>query len=214
VRLTDDTPLLLEESHGEGRTVVFTSTLDNVANDFPLHAAFVPFVAETARYLAGAEQQAGSRLVDALMTLRSAERRAGASTAVEVVDPEGRHPLSLQQAATADSFRMTEAGFYQFRLADGRQDVVGVNPDRRESDLTPIPRDTLALWQGGATGRTAGGHATTGSPAGPEKVREPLWRYVMLLVLLAALAESFLAGRYLGTAREEDATAPEIREAL
>src|SRR5262249_50914490 len=40
-RLNDGTPLLYEKRVGEGRAVVLTSTLDNISNDFPLHASFV-----------------------------------------------------------------------------------------------------------------------------------------------------------------------------
>ena len=36
---------------GEGRVLVFASTFDNISNDFPLHASFVPFVEQTAQYL-------------------------------------------------------------------------------------------------------------------------------------------------------------------
>ena len=42
---------LAEQRVGEGRLLVFTSDLDNQWNRFPLSPAFVPFVAETARYL-------------------------------------------------------------------------------------------------------------------------------------------------------------------
>ena len=34
------------------------------------------------------------------------------------------------------------------RLANGRHEVIGVNADRRESDLDVIPEDVLALWRG------------------------------------------------------------------
>ena len=67
---------------------------------------------------------------------------------VEVVDPDGRRPLSLKEATTAQSYQLTQAGFYQLRLANGRQDLIGVNADRRESDLDVIPDETLALWRG------------------------------------------------------------------
>ena len=67
---------------------------------------------------------------------------------VEVTDPEGKRPLTLGEAASAQSFQLTEAGYYQLRLADGRQDEVGVNPDPKESNLDVIPDDVLALWQG------------------------------------------------------------------
>ena len=72
VRLGDQTPLLLEKRIGEGRVVLLTSGLDNLTNDFPLHPAFVPFIEQTARYLAGSERQGGARTVDAYLDLRNA----------------------------------------------------------------------------------------------------------------------------------------------
>src|SRR5579864_210482 len=60
VRLGDQTPLLLEKRIGEGRVVLLTSGLENITNDFPLNAAFVPFIEQTARYLAGSERQGGA----------------------------------------------------------------------------------------------------------------------------------------------------------
>ena len=83
--------------------------------------------------------------MDAYLELRNA--RNGAQ-GVEVTDPEGKRPLTLGEAASAQSFQLTEAGYYQLRLADGRQDEVGVNPDPKESNLDFIPADILALWQG------------------------------------------------------------------
>ena len=199
VRLGDQTPLLMEKRLGEGRIVLLTSGLDNLTNDFPLHPAFVPFIEQTARYLAGSERQGGARSVDAYLELRTAKERA---QGVEVTDPEGKRPLTLGEAASAQSFQLTEAGYYQLRLADGRQNVVGVNPDPKESNLDVIPADVLALWQGKGDGQ--GQDAAAGSgPAPPKKTPESLWWYVMLLALLAALAESALASRYLGTQREE-----------
>ncbi len=126
VRLGDQTPLLLEKRLGEGRVVLLTSGLDNLTNDFPLHPAFVPFIEQTARYLAGSERQGGARPVDAYLELRNAKEKG---QGVEVTDPEGKRPLTLGEAASAQSFQLTEAGYYQLRLANGRQDEVGVNPD-------------------------------------------------------------------------------------
>ena len=62
-RLTDQTPLLLEKKIGEGSVLLFTSGLDNLTNDFPLHPIFVPFVEQTALYLSGTEHRSGSRVV-------------------------------------------------------------------------------------------------------------------------------------------------------
>jgi hypothetical protein len=118
-----------------------------------------------------------------------------------VIDPAGRRPLSLKDAATAQSFRLTDAGFYQIRLANGRQDVVGVNPDRRASNLDVIPADVLALWSGHAQEPQA--PSTAAGPAPEENKPFSLWWYVMVLTLAAALLESWLASRYLGVQHSE-----------
>ena len=202
VRLSDQTPLLLEKRIGEGRVVLLTSGLDNLTNDFPLHPAFVPFIEQTARYLAGSERQGGARVVDAYLELRNAKERG---QGVEVTDPEGKRPLTLGEAAAAQSFQLTEAGYYQLRLANGRQNEVGVNPDPKESNLDVIPGDVLALWQGngGQSTEEARAPGSVNAPATPQKIPESLWWYAMVLVFAAAVAESVLASRYLGTQREE-----------
>src|SRR5260221_5118193 len=90
-RLSDQTPLLIEKKIGEGRVLLFTSGLDNITNDFPLHPIFVPFVEQTALYLSGTERRSGSRAVDSFLELRSSKEQ---SVGVEVVDPDGHRPLS------------------------------------------------------------------------------------------------------------------------
>jgi hypothetical protein len=202
VRLADQTPLLLEKRIGEGRVVLLTSGLDNLTNDFPQHPAFVPFIEQTARYLAGSERQGGARPVDAYLELRNSREQA---QGVEVTGPEGKRPLTLGEAASAQSFQLTEAGYYQLRLANGRQDEIGVNPDPKESNLDVIPGDVLALWEGkrGQSSEAAANPNKIPGPATPTKTPQTLWWYVMLLVFACALAESVLASRYLGTQREE-----------
>jgi hypothetical protein len=197
-RLTDQTPVLLDKKIGEGRVLLLASGLDNLSNDFPLNPIFVPFAEQTARYLSGTESRSGSRLVDSYLDLRTAKEQA---VGVEVIDPNGRRPLSLKEATTAQSYQLTQAGFYQLRLANGRQDVIGVNPDRRESNLDVIPDETLALWRGN-TSSAAEQASATGQT---QQKSQPygLWWYLMLLALGAAIAESLLASRYLATQREE-----------
>jgi len=197
-RLTDQTPLLLEKKIGEGTVLLFTSGLDNITNDFPLHSAFVPFIDQTARYLSGTEQRSGSRLVDSFLELRTSKEQ---SVSVEVIDPDGHRPLSLREAASAQTYQLTEAGFYELQLASGRHDVIGVNADRRESDLSVIPDDVLSLWRGNPSGGAE--QASAGSVTKEETKPYSIWWYIMILVLAAAVAESLLADRYLGIQQEE-----------
>ena len=202
-RLADGTPLLLDKQMGQGHVLVFASGLDNVTNDLPLHPAFVPFVDQSARYLSGVERLGGARIVDSFVQLRSVTNAVGSQGAsVEIVGPDGRRPLSLQEEATAQSFRLTRAGFYQIRFANGRDALIAVNPDRRESGLDLIPQDVLKLWSGSGSADVA---ATQGAATGAEEKKNAysLWWWVMLLILIAAVAESVVASRYLGTQREE-----------
>ncbi len=200
VRLQDQVPLLLEKAVGEGRVMLFTSGFDNLTNDLPLHPVFVALVERMIRSLSGGEAHSGPRQVDDLIELRTAKEQG---VGVEVIDPSGGRPLSLQEAASSRSYPLAQAGFYEVRLANGRRDVIAVNPDRRESDLTPISDDVLALWRGGATPGTAPAAALTARAAPLAPVPRSLWWYAMLCVLAAVLAESVIGGRHLATLRDE-----------
>jgi hypothetical protein len=195
-RLTNQVPLLLEKQVGEGRVLVFASTFDNIANDFPLHASFVPFVEETAQYLGGQQGRSTSVAVDSFIELRSGKDQ---SASVDVIDPDGHHPLSLKEAVSTQSFQVNREGFYEIHRANGRVEMVAVHSDRLESDLTPVPEETLELWRN--TGR---GPET--STVNGESVSQPrpqsLWRYALLLVLIVAIIESVIASRYLSVEKE------------
>ncbi|MGB9424379.1 MAG: BatA and WFA domain-containing protein [Candidatus Acidiferrum sp.] len=200
-RLTDGTPLLLDKQVGEGHVLVFTSGLDNLTNDLPLHPVFVAFVDHTAHYLSGTEQLSGSRLVDSFVQLRSTAEAAGVATSVEVIDPDGRRPLSLSEARSAQSLRLERAGFYRIRFANGHDAVIGVNPDRRESDLQPMAQDMQQLWSGNPKGSPSQEAGDTTIEVNYRAVS--LWWYVMFLALLVALLETAFASGYLGTLRED-----------
>ncbi|HEV2522996.1 MAG TPA: BatA domain-containing protein [Candidatus Acidoferrales bacterium] len=198
-RLADGTPLLLEKKIGEGTVLLFTSGLDNLTNDFPLHPVFVPFVEQTSLYLSGTERRSGPRVVDSFLELRSSKEQ---SVGVEVIDPDGKRPLSLKESTSAQTYQLTRAGFYELQLANGRHDLVGVNPDPRESNLEVIPDDVLALWRGNSG---SGPQQTAGASATQEQTQPyRFWWYIMLLVFAAAIAESLLASRYLAAQQQED----------
>jgi hypothetical protein len=199
-RLSDGTPLLLDKQSGEGHVLLFTSGLENLTNNLPLHPLFVAFIDKSARYLSGHERLGGSQRVDSFVQLRSAATPAGEVANVEVIDPDGRRPLSLSEARTMQTFRLQRAGFYHVRFANGQDAVIGVNPDRRESDLQPIPQDVQQLWSGN---NARGVPAETIVLDDVKYRRVNLWWYVMLLALVVALAEATLASRYMSTQREE-----------
>jgi hypothetical protein len=194
-RLGDDTPLLLDKQLGEGRVLVFSSTFDNVSNDFPLHASFVPFVEHTANYLSRQEEGPANYTVGAYLDLRQAREKGAA---VEVLDPKGGRALTLEEATRAQNMPLSMSGFYDVKRPNGRHELVAVNPDRHESDLDTIPAETVALWQNTAQGQRD--PASGGEAAAPKPVE--FWWYFLMAVLALAIAESLLGNRHLTVDKE------------
>jgi hypothetical protein len=125
----------------------------------------------------------------------------------DVLAPDGTHPLDLREAARVRSWPLPAAGFYALTLADSRHDLVAANVSRLESDLAQASTDKLKLWQATSGDSSAPADAaTTAVPASPATVREQsvhnLWWYAMCVLLVAVVAESVLASRYLNTLRE------------
>ena len=187
-------PLMLDEQWGDGHILVFASTFDNVDNDLPLHASWVPFVEQTARYLGRLDAGPSSMQVGMFAELRDSKEKG---SAVDVMDPKGDRVLSLDEATKAQNVQFTMSGFYDIRRPNGHSELVAVNSDRRESDLTPATPETLGLWQ-----NTASGNATGGGTTAEKQKPLSLWWYVMLAVLALALAESLLGNQHLSVDKE------------
>jgi hypothetical protein len=194
-KFADGSPLLVEERAGEGRVLTFAAMLDSSNSDFPLHASYLPFVAQSGLYLSGASDSFSSAVVGTPATLR---RSKSETTAADVIGPTGKHELALGDAAKAMTFDLSQAGFYEVQSASGRRSLMAVHPDRRESDLTVIPDETLDLWRNTGSMTPAGQTATTENLTAPWS----LWRYALMLVLIAACVESVFATRYLKEERQ------------
>jgi Aerotolerance regulator N-terminal/von Willebrand factor type A domain len=203
-RLNDQTPLVLERQLGEGKVLVFTSTFDKETNDLPLHASWVPFVERSAAYLAGSgAEQPVNLIVDSYVELRSGDSK---SAAAEVLDPDGKRLLSLEEATKAKNFAVDKEGFFELKTASGRHTLLAVHADRRESDLSVIPEETLALWRGTGSDQTASSASGPGNEH--DKQPWPLWPWLLLLLLFVAMAESLVADRHLRPAADN----PDLRK--
>jgi hypothetical protein len=193
-KLNDQTPLVLERTIGEGKVLAFTSTFDNVMNDLPIHASWVPFVAQTALYLGGGgAEQPVNLTVDTYVELRAGDSKGAAA---EVSDPDGKRVLSLEEAVKARNFALDREGFYEIKTAAGRRSLVAAHADRRESDLAPIPAETLDLWKGTGIIDSAPGGGIAGAADAADKPWG-LWPYILLLLLGVAVAESVVADGFL-----------------
>ncbi len=200
LRLADQTPLLLERTLGKGRVVLLSTGLDRLTTDLPLHPQFVAFVDRLASYLSGRGSRVSAMSVGDSVDLRPDPTLRGSA---DVLAPDGTHPLDLRQAAQVRTWPLPAAGFYALTLADSRHDLVAANVSRLESDLSAASADTLKLWQASSDKPPAASAAVTGAaPLVRDESVHNLWWYAMWLLLVAVVAESLVASRYLNTLRE------------
>ncbi len=197
-RLSDGSPLLVEQRFGDGRLLILASSLDNIWNDLPVHPVFVPFVVESARYLSGAEQQSRLAVIDSVLELR--QRQAGGSM-VQVFDPRGERILSLSEAVSHEDIRLGEVGFYEVRRT-GETALVAVNADPRESNLRTVDAETMALWEATGTSEAQAAAVAAGDETAVKPPPVKIWWFLLLLLVLAALVESVVGNWHLKVQRE------------
>jgi hypothetical protein len=192
VGLDSGAPLLLERRVGDGRVLLFTSSLDRQWNDLPLQPVFVPLIAGLANHLLGGAGFSVEVDLGSTVALRAVGLQGG-----RVFDPSGEPAVGLGQG-TGDVL-LDQIGFYEF-VGGGRTEYVAVNFDARESDLAPLDAATIDRWQ--ALGRRRGEAATApvASVEGSE-VAMPLGPWILALLVLAALVESWVGNWHLRVRR-------------
>jgi hypothetical protein len=180
-------PLLLERSLGDGRVLVFTSSLDREWNDLAVQPVFVPFIAGLSNHLLGGAGFSSEAALGSTLALRAMGLSGG-----QIFDPAGNAALGL---GGTDDVLLDEIGFYEL-AGGGRNEVVAVNFDVRESDLQNVDAATLERWQ--ALGQPSPmAPVDAAAPGAPEAVPTPLGYWILFLVLLALGVESWVGNWHL-----------------
>lgn len=156
-RFDDGAPALVERRVGNGRVLVWTSSLDLQGNDLPLKAVFLPFVHRMVTTLASYTERPSWLTVGDVLEAGRAAPTPGAPRQIQprvVLTPSGER-VTLDGEGP-DVLELTEQGFYEVR-AQGRDQAppmtVASNIDLSESDLTPMDPQELAA---GVLGRAGG----------------------------------------------------------
>jgi hypothetical protein len=186
IRLQTGDPLLIESELGNGRVLVYASSLDREWNDLPKEPAFVPLVAGVADFLLGGAGFTNEAPLGSTLALQAMGMSGG-----QIYDPDGDSVLGLGGAGM--DVLLEQIGFYEL-VGGGRDELVAVNFDNRESNLAPADANSLERWQD--LGRAAVGATPTGNSLS-ERVRVPVGYWLLLLLLVAAVVESGLGNWHL-----------------
>lgn len=190
LELDSGAPLLVEREVGAGRLLVYASSLDREWNDLPVQPAFVPLMAGIANHLLGGGGFSSEAMLGSLLSPRALGMEGG-----QIYDPDGAPVLGLG-GGTRDVL-LDRAGFYEV-VGGGRTEVVAVNPDARESDLTRVDDGTLQRWQ--ALGFEADDQSAI-VPGDADKVPVALGPWLLWVLIAALLMESLIGNWHLRVRR-------------
>ena len=187
MRFDNSAPALVEKAHGEGRVILFASSLDLEWNNLALQGLFLPFVHQTLRHLVQDEVQQGSYQIGDTIDLGNDFADSG----VTVTQGPGLDiPLSGRTAFVA-----ARPGMYRADGVSGsRNFAVNIRPE--EAELSRVAAVTLH-------------DAVINPETSPvptravrtvmliEELEQPqrLWWYLLALVMLFLLVESLIANR-------------------
>jgi hypothetical protein len=209
-RFDDGAVALAERRVGDGRVLVWTSTLDNYWNDLALQPVYLPLVHELVRYASGQGEAVSSFLAGHVIDVSDerAMTTAGLGDVAGelqdgdrvVLSPAGEG-LALRQDGGPLYLSLDDQGFYEIR-PPGRQDVrplaVAVNVDLAEADLAPLDAEEMvaAISTPPADGPTPrGGGGNLDLRQADQERRQGLWRVLLLSAFLVLIVETVVSNR-------------------
>jgi uncharacterized membrane protein len=199
-RFQDGTPLLLTRNLGRGRVVLANTSADTAWNDWPKHKTLVPWLHETANYLAGktpaeprSERLHATAGVETAIKLGAQAARA----AIKVQTPEGKAwSVTADEHGTVQDLSLSTPGIYSFRDPSGRElRRVAVNVPPQESDLAAFSANDFQ--QKLARVRERAPTVLAGQWLGGNRNHRELWRVLLLSVVILLLVEVVVANRTL-----------------
>ena len=193
VELDDGTPLLIEHALGEGQVLLFASSLDREWNDLPVKPVFVPLLAELSSYLTGDLALSSESSLGSTLSAHTAGLIGG-----QIFDPEGSKALGLAGAGSGDEVLLDQTGFYEI-VGAGQTELVAVNVDPRESDLTTMEPNAVARWLALSPGASQNVRDNAINLA--ETPPTPLWPWLLGLLAVIVVVESWVGNWHLRVRR-------------
>jgi uncharacterized membrane protein len=194
-RFDGGTPALVERRVGNGRVLLWASTLDLSWSDLPLKPVYLPFIHQTLRHLASYAQPAPWLTIGQILDPTAGAVRGSTPAGRVALAPSGRRiPLDEEGA---EVLALSEPGFYELRGEGGDAElgVVASNVDAAESDLTPMdPKEIVAATIGSPTGGPAGGSGLPMTPAAQEGSQR-LWWYLLVAGIVLLGVDTVLSNR-------------------
>lgn len=204
LRLLDGESYLAGFASGAGQVYVFSAPFTQDYSDFLSHALFVPVMYRMAMLSYQNEHLPAYRLTEGSVRLKLPMAEVAGDAADETSFRLVKDSVVLipAQRLTATELRldlpvgMDTPGFYQVQRGGKVLTTLAFNQDKRESELAAYSADELRQLIGpnhpNISVVESGADGAGLAKFRAEQTGQPLWRYCLLLVLLALLAEALL----------------------
>ena len=205
-RFDDGAIALAEKTIGDGRVLVWTSTLDTFWNDLALQPVFLPFLHQLIKYAAGYAEVNPWYTVGEVADLEQFFARTG-----EDIAPDGKRIVDLVVSAPSGTrtiippdeeralLSLSEQGFYELRRAgsgSGTAQAVALasNLDLTESDLAKLDPEELVA---SVTFRDliADDAPGAGETVADQEGRQGFWWYLLVAAFVLLVTETILSNR-------------------
>jgi hypothetical protein len=197
----DGTPAVLERQAGGGRVVLFSSTGTTQWGNLPIHPNFVPFIQRLTGHLSATRSPASLNLAPGAVFTQQVSpdligREFQATRPGEEKKPRTAGTVQVKERQGIIRFRDTEeAGPYRLFMGGENRPVgaFAVQTDPAESDLRVATPEELA---GLASGGEDSAKSAAAGAAKPVGRRHEFWTALLVIAVIAALAEGALAHRF------------------
>ncbi|MDZ7780995.1 MAG: BatA domain-containing protein [Gemmatimonadota bacterium] len=209
-RFDDGSVALAEATRGDGRVLVWTTTLDAYWNDLALQPVYLPFVHRMAEHLAGRTEATPWFTVGQIVDLSDPEMLEAAgldASAAELeaggervaLDPSGAG-IRLSEGTESQYLTLAEHGFYIIRPPGAdpeRPFTLAVNVDLEESAMSRIDPEEVALRVEAATVASEDGGTTEAAAQTlrmeDQERRQSLWRWILAGALGLLILETLIS---------------------
>ena len=205
-RFDDGAIALAEKRIGEGRVLVWTSTLDTFWNDLARQPVFLPFMHQVMRYAAGYTEAAAWHTVgdvadlDGYIAMMSDDPGSAGERDYDLVisSPSAERTI-LPPTEERALLPLSEQGFYELRRAGRGSSTASVmtlaaNLDSAESDLSSLDPEELVAAVALREMASDDGSDSGQTPA-EQEARQGFWWYLLIGAFVLLAAETILSNR-------------------
>lgn len=193
---TNKEPAIIEKKYGEGKSLFFNFTADTGWTNLPLKNSFVPFLYEFAEFTMQQDvTKTDYRIGESVIVPM---QKIGSTQGVVCVNPSGNTIGIEPEMIKGNKLyfnKLTMPGLYRIKNKELVLKTFSANLDTLESDIQPVEENRIKDFLKEYNVWFVKDFSNLKEDISKVNEGEPLWDYLLFLILLLLLLENFLANK-------------------